>query len=170
MYTRDLVKRLFADAGLYRSSDPKLKTLLAAIDEQPLDCWPEFVARFRKEFYELFDRVVPPLINSGDRLIAAVLLHHADLSKPKERALITKYVQDADEQAAEDVLLQVARLDDAKLNRELAKKNLTPSVRAVLVKQSPAPRRPSNVTTDSRAAAPKTARKRKASARRAQRG
>lgn len=137
MHTRDLVKKIFANEGLYRSSDPKMKALLAAIDEQPMDCWPEFVARFRKDYYELFDRVVPPLINSGDQLITAVVLHHADLKQPKERALIKKYVQNADERAHEGVLKQVARLGDAELDRELAKKALTPNVQAVLTRRTP---------------------------------
>jgi hypothetical protein len=156
MHTRDLVKKIFANEQLYRSSDPKVKEFLAAIDDQPMDCWPEFAVRFRKDYYELFDRVVPPLMHSGDSLIAAVLLHHLDLARPKERALVKKYIQGADERAHEGVLMQAARLGDEELDRELSKKQLTANVRALLAKRQPARKAgAANVTKKKQPSAPK---------------
>ena len=57
MHTRDYVKAVFANEGLYRKPDAGLQSFLASLDDAPADCWPEFIERFRREHYDLFDTI-----------------------------------------------------------------------------------------------------------------
>ncbi len=121
MHTRDYVKDVFAAEGLYKLKDAKMESFLKSIDEAGNDCWPEFIASFRKQYYDLFDRVIPPLMRGRDKLVRTILLRTADLRQKKEAELVRQFVAKADGVEHEAELIELTRKNDKTLNRLLVK-------------------------------------------------
>ena len=97
MYLRDLVRQSWANAGLYARKDAHLQGFLKRIDDTDMmECWADYVALFRRDYYDLFDVVVPPLVGAGDKLLLVALIHSFDLNQPKELAVVRALVRVAD--------------------------------------------------------------------------
>ena len=123
MYLRDLVKSLWAQAGLYERKDAKLQSFLKAVDTFPLECWDDFGARFRSEYYDLFDQLIPPLAASSDRLLHVLLIRMADLKQPKEMKLAVDFVQRADPAADRAELNALLHRKDSKIDAAFRKRS-----------------------------------------------
>jgi hypothetical protein len=96
MYTRDLIRKLWADAGLYSLKDPHLQAFLKHIDDNPQQCWDDYVDLFRREYYDLYNQLIPPLFNAGDKLLRVKLIHRADFKRRKEIEAVRAFIRDAD--------------------------------------------------------------------------
>jgi len=93
MHQRDLVRKAWAEAGLYDTKDAKLQQFLKHIDKTPLDCWPELVELVRTQYPEYLEELVMPLWEVGDKLLRLNLLRNAELSQPAEKNIAQKLVR-----------------------------------------------------------------------------
>jgi hypothetical protein len=91
MHQKELARRVWEKAGLYRSKNARLRAFLAHFDATPGTCWPDVVNEVRAHYPELKAALVVPLWNSGDPLLRANLLRRADPSSPDEDALLQKF-------------------------------------------------------------------------------
>jgi len=132
MFIRDLVKQRWADVGLYRRKDARLQSFLKHVDDTPFECWEEYAALFRRDYYDLFDQVVPPLMATDDKLLRTMLLRYVDPAKPKELAMVREFVANADPVADRPELdVLIARKDKTVMKDLSARPGLIPAVRVV---------------------------------------
>ncbi len=124
MYLRDMVKNLWAQAGLYDRKDAKLQSFLKAVDTFPLECWDDFGARFRSDYYDLFDQLIPPLAASPDRLLHVLLIRMADLKQPKEMTLAVDFVRRADPKVDSAELSALLHRKEPKIDAEFRKRSV----------------------------------------------
>src|SRR5262249_40999531 len=96
MYLRDLVKAQWTQAGLYARKDAHLQSFLQHIDNTLMECWDDYVALFRRDSYDLFDSLIPPLIHSDDKLLRLALIRYADVRQPKELTALRTFIRQAD--------------------------------------------------------------------------
>lgn len=119
MYLRDLVKNLWAQAGLYERKDARLQSFLKAVDSFPMECWDDFSSRFRQDYYDLFDQLIPPLAASHDQLLRVLLVRMADLDHPKELALAVHFVRHADPVANRPELSALLNRKNPQIQKEM---------------------------------------------------
>jgi len=90
MHQRDLVRKAWAEAGLYDTKDAKLKQFLKHVDDTPLDCWPELIELARTKYPEYLEKLVTPIWNIGDKLLRLNLIRNSELTQPNEKKLARK--------------------------------------------------------------------------------
>jgi hypothetical protein len=122
MHTRDYVKAVFANEGLYCVKNAKMKEFLDSIDKQKADCWPEFIKQFREQYYDLFDDVIPPLLYGKDRLVRSIIIRAIDTEQKKEMNIAKEFVRKADGVTHEKDLLALTSKKNKTLNKEILKK------------------------------------------------
>jgi hypothetical protein len=136
MHIRALIKDLWEKAGAVRN--PKVREFLKFMEKETEDCWENCIREFRQKYYDLFDLLVPPLLNSDDKLLRLNLIRRADLTRPQEVKLLSRLAQKAAPQEDELELRELAGLRNPELRRILVRrKDLTYEVRQVL---QPSPR------------------------------
>lgn len=126
MHTRDYVKSVLAAEGLYKSRNAKMEEFLKSIDDTPTECWPEFIARFRDKYYDLFDKVVPPLMFGNDRLVRTILARAIDPSRKKEMELARQFVAKAETEQNEKELLALVAKRNTQINKDILEKTSLP--------------------------------------------
>lgn len=122
MYLRDQVKSLWRAAGLYDRPDARLQSFLAAIDQFPLECWDDFATRFRQNYYDLFDQLIPPLVHSNDPLLQVLLIRQSDLRQPKELAIAVALARSATPLTARPQLTALLHRNHPKITSLLRKR------------------------------------------------
>jgi len=143
MYLRDEVRERWAAEGVLDRKDPRVEEFLAYINTHPAECWDEYVALFRKDYYDLFDKLVPPLLKSRDKVLRSALIARADPSKPKELDALKQLIRVADPVSDEPELLAIARRGGKKLVTEMKRrKKLTPALVAKLEPPKAAKKKP----------------------------
>jgi hypothetical protein len=90
MHQKELARRAWENAGLYKSKNEKLRAFLKHFDATPAACWTDVVKEVREHYPELKAQLIAPLWNSGDRLLRINLLRGADPAQPDEVALLQK--------------------------------------------------------------------------------
>jgi hypothetical protein len=131
------IRKIWRRAGLYQSEAPTIRNFLAFIESDPVPDWERGLQEFRKKHYDLFDRVVPPLLQSEDKLLRMVLIRHADPSKRKEMNLLKRFVGSADPIRDEPELLAIATLGHKSLARAIRERaDLTPNLRRAVGPQA----------------------------------
>ncbi|MGC4072999.1 MAG: hypothetical protein QM760_10845 [Nibricoccus sp.] len=157
MYLRDLVKNLWAQAGLYERKDARLQSFLQSVDNFPLECWDDFSSRFRKDYYDLFDQLIPPLATSQDQLLRVLLIRMAELDQPKELALAVDFVRRADPVGNRPELNALLNRKHPKIQKEMRQRSV---LKALVDPPVPLRRAVTNVKAPSvKAAAPVKAKK-----------
>jgi hypothetical protein len=96
MHLRDLVKQRWAEAGLYARKDARLQSFLKHVDNTPLECWDDYAAIFRRDYYDLLDQLLPPLVTADDKLLRVTLIRQADFTQPKEHEAALAFIRTAD--------------------------------------------------------------------------
>lgn len=130
VYVCAAMRKLWRKAGLYQSKATKIKNFLAFIESQPPPDWEHGLQEFREKHYDVFDQVVPPLLESEDKLLRVVLIRHADLSKRRELNSLKRLAQTADPIRDEPELLALVSLGHKGLDREIRERgDLTPNLR-----------------------------------------
>jgi hypothetical protein len=141
MHLRDLVKQRWAEAGLYARKDARLQSFLKHIDNTPLECWDDYAALFRRDYYDLLDQLLPPLVSANDKLLHVTLIRQADFTQPKELEAARKFIRTADPVADRPELT-------ALLNRgtDIVKKELLarPELKEIVVPKEVPRRKPTN--------------------------
>jgi hypothetical protein len=126
MYQKDLVRKAWADAGLYRTRDPKLRQFLAKVEKCAGDCWPELAEEARTRYPEYIDRLVDPLWKTGDKLVRLNLIRLADLDDTRDRQIVEEFVSKARSTETHE-LQAIARIADLPLLEKVARKRSLPS-------------------------------------------
>jgi hypothetical protein len=129
-YVCAAMRKIWRKAGLYQSQAASMRNFLAFVDSEPTPDWEQGLQEFREKHYGLFARVVPPLLQSDDKLVRIAVVRHADLSKRRELNLLKRFAQNADPIHDEPELLAIVALGHESLAREIrARGDLTPDLR-----------------------------------------
>ena len=143
MHLRDLVKRRWADAGLYARQNAHMQRFLAQVDDPSFSqCWDQYVPLFRQHYYDLFDEVVPPLFSAPDKLLRVVLIRQLDLSQPKELEMVRGFVRHADPVADRPELDAILAHGEGRLKDEFAAR---PELEALVDAAPVLQRKPTNM-------------------------
>jgi hypothetical protein len=127
-YVCAAMRKIWRKKGLYQSQSPTMQSFLAAIDSEP--DWERGLQEFREKHYGLFDQVVPPLLQSEDKLLRLTLIRHADVSRRRELNLLKRLAQTADPMRDEPELLAILSLGHKSLDREIRERaDLTANLR-----------------------------------------
>jgi len=142
MVQRSVAKRQWAAAKLYETPDARLKAFLYHVDSYTTECWDDVVALLRKDYYDLFDQIVPPLVASSDKALRVQLFLHIDPKQPKELDLLRQFIRQADPVKDQPELKAIAGLNHPALQKEIAGR---PEIAAVLAPSAPPRRAVTNV-------------------------
>jgi hypothetical protein len=124
------MRKIWRKVGLYQSKAPTIRSFLAFIGAEPTPNWECGLRVFREKHYDGFNQIVPPLLQSEDKLLRIMLIRHADLSKRRELNLLKRFVQTADSIHDEPELLAIVSLRHKSLDRAIRQRaDLTPSLR-----------------------------------------
>jgi len=135
MHQRDLVRKVWAEAGLYATKDAKLRQFLKHVDDTPLDCWPELVEFVRTQYPEYLDRLVTPIWNAGDKLLRLNLIRNAELSQPAEKKMAQKLVRQLRPETDALELRAVIRDAPVEVLDQVAKKKSIPDQLKIMLDQ-----------------------------------
>lgn len=127
MHIRDLVKQMWSDEGLYSSPKVKVRSFLKHFDTNPNKCWDDYIEAFRKDYYEVFNDLVHPLLNTDDKLLLLTLIRKANLKNRKELNLLKKFAKECDHIKDKLELIEIAKLKHKGINTELRKRKVLPS-------------------------------------------
>ncbi len=122
MHQKELAKQAWEQAGLYRSSDRKLRDFLRHVEELPGDCWPELVQEVRDKYPDYKERLAIPLWETGDKLLRLNLIRAANPALKDETDLLRKFVRRADPQEDMHELRAVVNKDHPQLLEHVARK------------------------------------------------
>lgn len=122
MHQRDLVKRAWADAGLYETKDAKLRQFLEHVDAAGTDCWPELIAECRARYPEYKAALVAPLWKAGDKLVRLNVIRAVDVGQEDEVAIVHDFVKRSHPEQDEHELRAVVHLRHAPLTAAVASK------------------------------------------------
>jgi hypothetical protein len=111
------MRKTWRKEGLYESQSPTIRSFIAFIDQE--SDFERGLQDFRDKHYGLFDQVVPPLLQSEDKLLRLTLIRHADVSKRRELNLLKRLAQTADPIRDEPELLAILALGHKSLEREI---------------------------------------------------
>jgi hypothetical protein len=124
------MRKIWRKAGLYESKTRAVRDFLDFVDSEPSADWERGIEEFRKAHYDVFDQVVPPLLQSDDKLLRIMLIRHADPSKRRELNLLKRLAQSLDPIRDEPELLAMVSLGQKTLDRAIRERgDLTPSLR-----------------------------------------
>ena len=124
------MRKIWRKAGLYELKAPTMRNFLDFIESDPTPDWEHGLQEFREKHYALFDQVVPPLLQSEDKLLRIALIRHADLSKRRELNLLKRFAQTADPIHDQPELLAMVSRRHKSLDREIRERaDLTPDLR-----------------------------------------
>jgi hypothetical protein len=116
-YVCAAMRKTWRKEGLYESQSPTIRSFIAFIDQE--SDFERGLQDFRDKHYGLFDQVVPPLLQSEDKLLRLTLIRHADVSKRRELNLLKRLAQTADPIRDEPELLAILALGHKSLEREI---------------------------------------------------
>lgn len=129
-YACAAMRKIWRKEGLYQSQSPAMRSFLDFVDSAPAPDWQRGLQEFRDKHYGLFDQVVPPLLQSEDKLLRLLLIRHADVSKRRELNLLKRLAQTADPIRDEPELLAILSLGHKSLDREIRERaDLTANLR-----------------------------------------
>ena len=129
-YVCAAMRKIWRKAGLYESKTRAVRDFLDFVGSAPPPEWEQGLQEFRKKHYDVFEQVVPPLLQSDDKLLRIMLIRHADLSKRRELNLLKRFAQAADPIEDEPELLAMASLGHKSLDRTIRERgDLTPNLR-----------------------------------------
>jgi hypothetical protein len=129
-YVCAAMRKIWRKAGLYESKTRTIRDFLDFVGAEPPSDWEHGLQEFRDRYYDAFDQVVPPLLQSDDKLLRLMLIRHADLSKRRELNLLKRFAETADPIRDEPELLAIATLGHKSLDRAIRERGgLTPNLR-----------------------------------------
>ena len=124
------MRKIWRKAGLYESKARTIRNFLDFVGSEPPPDWENGLQEFREKHYAAFDQVVPPLLQSDDKLLRIMLIRHADLSKRRELNLLIRFARTADPIRDEPELLAMVSLGHKSLDRAIRERgDLTPNLR-----------------------------------------
>ncbi|MCH7342704.1 hypothetical protein LZ017_04840 [Pelomonas sp. CA6] len=130
MHQREAARAAWAEAGLLKTTDLKLRRFMREFETQTGDCWPQLAARVRSDYPEYLERLAAPLWKSGDTLLRVNLIRHADLARKDESELIQRWAATLDAERNRYELAAVVDQGGTELlDKVLKRKKLPDSLR-----------------------------------------
>jgi hypothetical protein len=124
------MRKIWRKAGLYESKTRAIRNFLNFVDSEPPADWAHGLQEFREKHYDVFDQIVPPLLQSDDKLLQIMLIRHADPSKRRELNLLKRLAETLDPIHDEPELLAMVSLGHKGLDRAIRERgDLTPNLR-----------------------------------------
>ena len=127
MHIYEIVKHKWREAGLYKSPKVKVRSFLKYFDTNPNKCWDDYIETFRKDYYEVFNDLVHPLLKTDDKLLLLTLIRKANLKNRNELNLLKKFARECDHIKDKLELIEIAKLKHKGINSELRKRKILPS-------------------------------------------
>lgn len=137
MFQRILILQKWEEAGLKNSKKKKVRDFIQFVEKNPQLGWVTCAKKFHKDYYDVFDDLIPPIMEIDDNLILLNLIDCCDPKKRrKELNLLKDLVTKTDPQKMQPSLEAVAKLKIPSLSKALRKKpNLPPQVNAILLEK-----------------------------------
>src|SRR5262249_20626725 len=96
MYQKALAMQAWDAAGLSATADPSLAEFLEHVSRAEGDCWAELAAQVRDRLPEHKERLLGPVGETGAQLTRLTLVRLPDPTRDDERALLQRFVANAD--------------------------------------------------------------------------
>ena len=93
MHVCSLMRKIWREVGLFKSNAAKIQAFIKFIETQSSQDWDRGVQEFRNNHYDVFNDVIPPLMESDDKLLRLLVIHHADPKKRKELNLLKDFAR-----------------------------------------------------------------------------
>lgn len=140
MFQRILILKKWEEAGLKKSKKKKVRDFVKFVETHPKLGWDACAKKFYKDCYDVFDDLIPPLVDIGNNLVLLNLINRSNPKKHrKELMLLKQLAQTSDPQKLQPALKAAAQLRIPSVDKVLwAKKDLPPGIRAILI----APKKP----------------------------
>jgi len=138
MHQKFLIYKKWEEMGIVSSHDPRLAEFLSFFMKHPNLDWDAFGKLLHSKFKDLFDALVPPLLEIDDELISLNIVKRLESKKTKkERALVQSFIANKKLQRVAPALEAIARMNDSVFDRALRKRpNLPPVVAAILLERA----------------------------------
>lgn len=153
MLQKKTIWKAFKEAGVLDSTNENTQKLVKHIKLDKDHCWRDFSDDFRKNFYDCFDEIVPPLLEIDDPLIRLALVKYLDPSKPKEKEALARIAKSVNPEIDEVSVKYLARSNEASVTKELKRKLLPDKLKIYLTqtKAIPAKKKVSKRTVSKKA-------------------
>lgn len=129
MSHKKMIWKEFKRAGILDSQDEKVRDFVQYLKGCGARCWEEIIPEFKTKYYDCFDAIVPTLAEMDDPLIQMVLVDHADMSKPKEKALVEQMAQKVNPERNPVLIKRMANFKVANVTTILKNRTLPEGLR-----------------------------------------
>lgn len=134
MMQRILILKKWEQIGLNKSGKKKVRDFIEFVEKNPKKGWKNWADEITRNYNDVFNDLISPLINIGSNIINLNLIRYFDPIKNKKvENLLKKFIKHADPQKMLPTLEAIAKLKIPSLNNALkAKKALPLRVRVIL--------------------------------------
>lgn len=138
MYQKLLILKKWEESELVSSRDAKLKDFFSYFMKHPNLGWNDFAKMLRAKYKDLFDTLVPPLLEIDDELVSLNVINRLELKRNiKEREWVQRFITNQKMRHTAPALEAIARMNDSAFDMELRKRtNLPPVVAAILLERA----------------------------------
>ena|SRR5438094_4743664 len=96
MFQRSVVWRAWLRHRNESDHNARLRQFFEIIEAHPENCWDALEPAFRADYQDVMEEIVGVIIRSDDPLVIYNCFQFADLTNPREVAIIDKFIQDCD--------------------------------------------------------------------------
>ncbi len=134
MFQRLMIQKKWEELNLNKSGKKKVRDFIEFVEKNPKKGWKNWADKITGDYYDVFNDLIPPLMNIDSNIINLNLIAHLDPKKySKVKNLLKEFIKDADPQKMQPTLEAIAKLKIPSLNNALkAKKALPLRVRVIL--------------------------------------
>ena len=86
----------------------RVRAYVQKLKDNPDICWPDLAADFRRNYYDLFDVVVPQVFKSDAPMVIYKLVENLDLTKDNEAKAVADFARSCDVQKHQLTLMKLA--------------------------------------------------------------
>jgi hypothetical protein len=86
----------------------RVRQYLQKLKDNPEICWPDLATDFRRNYYDLFDTLVPQVFKSDAPMAIYNLVENLDLTKDNEAKLAADFARTCDAQKHQLTLMKLA--------------------------------------------------------------
>jgi hypothetical protein len=135
MYQRIFILKKWEEVGLKGSPKKKVREFIKFVEENPQLGWESCAKEFREKYNDVFNDLIPPLMEIGDDLINLNLIRFFTPKRSRrDLELLKDFVKNADPRKLQPSFEAIAKLKIPSLAAELKKKqNLPPRISAILL-------------------------------------
>ena len=86
----------------------RVREYVQKLKNNPSICWPDLATDFRRNYYDLFDVLVPQAFKSDAPMVIYNLVENLDLTKDNEAKAVADFARSCDVQKHELTLMKLA--------------------------------------------------------------